>query len=121
LRPGRFDRMILVPPPDEDARLSILGVHTKDMPLGGSIDLKEIAKETEGYSGADLESICREAGMIALRENMNAKEVKLKHFKDSMEFVKSSLLKEDIKIYKKFMEKAKTNRQEIPKGISYMG
>ncbi len=69
LRPGRFDKLVYVPAPDETARLAILQVHTKKMPLAKDVDLKAIAKKAEGYSGADLEGLVREAGMIALREN----------------------------------------------------
>jgi transitional endoplasmic reticulum ATPase len=68
LRPGRIDRLILVSAPDERARLEILKVHTRRMPLDQDVDLEELASLTEGYSGSDLESVCREAGMLALRE-----------------------------------------------------
>ncbi|MGC9097128.1 MAG: ATP-binding protein, partial [Infirmifilum sp.] len=54
LRPGRFDRLIYVPPPDEKARLEIFKVHTKRMPLAEDVDLAELAKRTEGYTGADI-------------------------------------------------------------------
>ena len=74
LRPGRIDRQILVPAPNEQARLEILKIHTAEMPLKG-VDLKDLAKKTEEYSGADIEALCREAAMNALRENMKAKEV----------------------------------------------
>jgi len=121
LRPGRFDRLILVPPPDKEARLSIFKVHTKHMPLAKDVDLEKLAEETEGYSGADIEAVCREAGLFALRESMDAKEVKAKHFKKALSIVKPSLSKNDIKTYEKFMEGYKTSRQEIPKQISYMG
>jgi len=68
LRPGRIDRLILVSAPDEGARLEILKIHTRSMPLDSDVDLEELAALTENYSGSDLESICREAGMLALRE-----------------------------------------------------
>src|SRR5207247_11472183 len=67
LRTGRFDRLLLVPTPHKDARLAILKVHTKGMPLEG-VDLEELAVDLDGYSGADIEGLCREAAMIALRE-----------------------------------------------------
>ena len=60
LRPGRIDRLIYVPPPDVDARLQILKVHTRASPLGEDVDLEEIALTTESFSGADLENLCRE-------------------------------------------------------------
>ena len=67
LRPGRFDRIIEVPPPDEKGRLEILKIHTRKMNLK-DVDLAEIAKITEGCVGADLKAICTEAGMNAIRE-----------------------------------------------------
>jgi len=83
LRPGRFDRQILVPAPDLESRLEILKIQTKSMPLK-DVDLKKIAAETEGYSGADLESLVREAALDAMRENMKAKEVRKVHFEEGL-------------------------------------
>ncbi|PIN96247.1 AAA family ATPase [Candidatus Micrarchaeota archaeon CG10_big_fil_rev_8_21_14_0_10_60_32] len=88
LRPGRFDKLVEVPLPDEDARLQILKVQTRAMPLEKGIDLKQFAKRTEGYSGADLEAFCREAGMNALRENQAAKTVAKAHFEKAFDSVK---------------------------------
>ncbi|HLD02780.1 MAG TPA: CDC48 family AAA ATPase, partial [Candidatus Nanoarchaeia archaeon] len=80
LRPGRFDRIILTPTPDEKGRMEILKVHTKGMPLSKNIKLEEIGKKMEGYVGADIEGVCRESAIFALRENKDAKEISLKHF-----------------------------------------
>jgi transitional endoplasmic reticulum ATPase len=121
LRPGRFDRVIVVQAPDEGARLQIFGVHTKNMPLTKDISLEKMAKETEGYSGADLDAICREAAIIALREDINSKEVSAQHFKKAMAIVKPSLKKTDIEVYNKFVDNVKTARAEIPKDIPYFG
>lgn len=121
LRPGRFDRIIVVPAPDKEARLQVIKVHTKNMPITKDVSIDKIAEETEGYSGADIESICREAAIIALREDIKAKEVTAKHFKRAMELVKPSLKKSDIEIYNKFQESVKTARAEIPKEINYLG
>ncbi|WP_255190611.1 CDC48 family AAA ATPase [Natronobeatus ordinarius] len=68
LRPGRFDRHLHVPVPDEDARTAILEVHTAAKPLADDVDLERLARRTEGYVGADLESICREAATMAVEE-----------------------------------------------------
>ena len=57
LRPGRFDRIILVPPPDKPARIEILKVHTREMPLGDNVKLDDLADSTAGYSGADLANL----------------------------------------------------------------
>jgi len=68
LRPGRFDRLIHFPMPDEKARVTIFKIHTKNMSLAEDVDLGEIAKTTEGATGADIKAICTEAGMFAIRE-----------------------------------------------------
>ncbi|WP_456471784.1 CDC48 family AAA ATPase [Methanocaldococcus sp.] len=70
LRPGRLDRVILVPVPDEKARLDIFKIHTRGMNLDEDVSLEELAKMTEGYTGADIEAICREAAMLAVREGI---------------------------------------------------
>ncbi|MGZ7069807.1 MAG: ATP-binding protein, partial [Methanobacterium sp.] len=89
IRAGRFDRHIKVEEPDADARLKIFSVHTKDMPLAADVDLDYLAKNTEGYSGADIESVCREAVMLTLRGNIDAEEVEMKYFKKAMKKVKT--------------------------------
>ncbi|MFA5331815.1 MAG: proteasome-activating nucleotidase [Methanoregula sp.] len=67
LRPGRFDRIIEIPLPDEGGRLSILNVHSRGLTLDESVNLKQVAALTEGKNGADLRAICMEAGMFAIR------------------------------------------------------
>ncbi len=104
LRPGRFDRIIYVPPPDKKARLEILKVHTRKMPLAPDVNLQEIAELTEGYTGADLAALCREAAMTALREYGKPGEVKMEHFKKAMEKVKPSVSREDYQRYQKIRE-----------------
>ncbi|MEM2713700.1 MAG: AAA family ATPase, partial [Candidatus Pacearchaeota archaeon] len=118
LRPGRFDKLIFIGPPDEASRLEILKIHTKDMPLAKNVDLAALAKLTENYSGADLAAICKEAGLAALRENMNAKEVKLKHFQEAMKKIKPSITKEEAARYKNIEKKI---RESESKGVSYTG
>ncbi len=88
MRPGRFDRHIQVKEPDEEARLAIFKVHTKDMPLAEDVNLKKLAKNTEGYVGADIESVCREAAMLTLRDNLEASEIPNKYFKEAIDKVK---------------------------------
>jgi transitional endoplasmic reticulum ATPase len=72
LRPGRFDMLVALPPPDREARLAILRVHTRSMPLKRDVDLARIAAASEGLTGADLESLCRRAAMGAAREGLAA-------------------------------------------------
>ena len=69
LRPGRFDRRIVVPRPDVKGRLGILKVHTKKIPLGPNVDLDVVARGTPGFSGADLENLVNEAALLAARED----------------------------------------------------
>jgi transitional endoplasmic reticulum ATPase len=88
MRPGRFDRHIKVDTPDEDSRLKIFKVHTKDMPLASDVNLEKLAKHSEGYVGADIEAVCREAAMLTLRNNIDADEVNMKAFNEAMEKVK---------------------------------
>ncbi|OIO40060.1 ATPase [Candidatus Pacearchaeota archaeon CG1_02_30_18] len=176
LRPGRFDRILLVNAPTQEGREQIFKVHTKEMPLflskdeikkmdelykndkvdkiisnmasgkpvsepeikdldkkvnkvdfKGLSDKKKLchylAKETEGFTGADIEALVREAAMVALRENMESKEVKKKHFDEALKKTKPSLTKQSIEIYKKmeeqFLNSAKTAVGE--KGGNYFG
>ncbi len=88
MRPGRFDRHIKVDTPSEEARLAIFEVHTKDMPLANDVDLKKLAKMTDGYVGADIEAVCREAAMLTLRNDMESSEIQNKYFKEAIEKVK---------------------------------
>ncbi len=102
LRPGRFDRIIELPPPDLKTRIEIFKVHTKRMPLDKSVDLEELAKKTENYTGADIEGICREAGMEAIR-SASAK-VTMHHFENSMKTLKPTVTGTRIEKMKKFTD-----------------
>ena len=86
LRPGRFDRLIEIPLPDRDARLQILKIHSRRMRLG-SVDMEEIALTTEKATGAELEAVCREAGMMAVRRD--AVSVEMSDFTDAVRKVKN--------------------------------
>lgn len=111
LRPGRFDKLLSVPSPDRDARLEILKIHTRDMPLTKNVDLEELADTTDGYSGADIEALCREAAMLALREDMEAKKVHKRHFSEAMETIRASLTPDVEKYYERISG-------ELGKGVS---
>ncbi len=101
LRPGRFDRLALVPVPDAAARTSILAINTRDMPLDG-VDLDVIVARTEGFVGADLEALCREAALIAMREAKDADKVKMKHFEAALKVIRPSSSKDVMKWYEDF-------------------
>lgn len=111
LRPGRFDRLIFVEAPDLDARLKILEVHTESMPLADEVSLKRIAQLSEGYSGADLENVCREAGMEAIREKMeNLEKIEKKHFEFALSKIKSTLPKSVIEKYENMAKQITESR-----------
>jgi len=91
MRPGRFDRIILVPVPDKKTRKQVFSVHTKGMPLAKDVDMTELVEKTEGYVGADIESVCREAAILALREDIKSATISMKYFKLALDKVKPSV------------------------------
>jgi transitional endoplasmic reticulum ATPase len=103
LRPGRFDRLIYVPEPDEKSRLQIFKIYMKGMPLNKDIDVNQLATITKYYSGADIESLCREAAMHALRSDINSKEVTMKDFQEAIKEVGPSVTPDMEKWYKSFI------------------
>jgi cell division protease FtsH len=86
MRPGRFDRRVIVPRPDLNGRLGILKVHTKKTPLSNDVDLQVIARGTPGFSGADLENLVNEAALAAARENKESLD------RDNFEFAKDKVM-----------------------------
>ncbi|MFH1774690.1 MAG: CDC48 family AAA ATPase [Methanobacteriota archaeon] len=122
LRPGRFDKLLLVPAPDEEARLEIFKVHTKNMPLDESVDLNKLVKQTNSYAGADIEGLCREAAMLAIRESLvggdlETKKVGMEHFAEAMKKIRPSVTKEVALSYEGFLRRCET--KELEK-LSYM-
>jgi transitional endoplasmic reticulum ATPase len=121
LRPGRFDKLLLVPVPDEKSRLKVLQVHTKNMPLEG-VDLVGLAKRLDGYVGADIESLCREAALIALRENKAASKVKAEHFEKALTVTRPSTDAETTKFYEsqsRDMKTAMSKKSKDDYGLGY--
>jgi transitional endoplasmic reticulum ATPase len=104
LRPGRFDRLIYVPEPDKDSRLEIFKLYTAKMPLAADVDLNQLVVLTKKYSGADIEALCREAGLNALRRDMNAKEVTASDFKKATEKIGPSIMHNMESWYMSFMK-----------------
>jgi transitional endoplasmic reticulum ATPase len=93
LRPGRFDQLIYVPPPDQETRLSILKIKASTLPLADDVSLADIAQSlTLGYSGADIENLCREAAMLALRRSVTDSIVMTSDFECAAKTVPASLL-----------------------------
>lgn len=116
MRPGRFDRLIDVPAPDSKALTQIFKIHARDMPLSKDVDLQEIAVKAKGYSGADVEALCREAAMNALRESIDSKEVTRKDFDEAMETIKPSINEKMEEYYSQFSERSRKERV-IPTAI----
>jgi transitional endoplasmic reticulum ATPase len=111
LRPGRFDRRVYVPPPDFEARRKILGIKTEEMPLDDSVSLDDISKSMDGYSGADIDSLVREAGLNALRRDPEADSVITQDFDSAMNEIAPSITPEMVNWYEnskqRFREQSK--------------
>jgi transitional endoplasmic reticulum ATPase len=107
LRPGRFDRLIYTPEPDEKSRLQIFKIYTKGMPLAKDVDLVQLSVLTKNYSGADIEALCREAAMHALRKDLNVKEVMMKDFDEAIKKSGPSVTSDMEKWYKSFMQQVR--------------
>jgi transitional endoplasmic reticulum ATPase len=117
LRPGRIERHIYIPPPDKEGRKEIFKIHLRGKPIEDEGIIDWLADKTEGYTGADIEAVCREAGMLAIREAVKpgmtkeeakaiAEKVKIKkkHFEKALEKIKPSLTKDDLRRYEEIKE-----------------
>ncbi|TMI32240.1 CDC48 family AAA ATPase, partial [Candidatus Bathyarchaeota archaeon] len=129
LRPGRFDRMLLVPPPDLEARKQIFRIHTKKTPLADDVKLDELARKTEGYTGADIASICNTAVMLSIKEHIGkakdpedakkrAKGLKVakRHYDEAMQKVKP-ISSQELRMYERFSQQfadTKASIQKVP-------
>jgi transitional endoplasmic reticulum ATPase len=136
LRPGRFDRLLYVPPPDRDSRVQILKIHIKKKPLDEAVDIEKLADQTDGYTGADIASLSSAAVMLALREHVSKykdpKEaekhkdelkIQMKHFEDAMKKIRP-LSTQELNMYKIIAEQfgkpeiaSKTKGPELQKGF----
>lgn len=103
-----------MPPPDLEARLEILQVHTRKMRLGDDVDLRKIAEETELFTGAELEGLCRESGTVSLRENIAATAVFNRHFQTAKSSLKPALTIEEVKNYSSFKKPKRSQSKPIP-------
>jgi len=107
LRPGRFDRLIYVPEPDEKSRIQIFKIYIKDMPLAENVDPANLAAIAKNYSGADIAAFCREAAMYALRKDVNTKEVTMEDFEEARKRIGPSITPDMEKWYKSFFQQAR--------------
>jgi transitional endoplasmic reticulum ATPase len=102
-RPGRIDRSIQVEIPDQESRKQIFEVHTESTPLADDVDLEDLASQTENYVGSDIESVCREAGINAMRNNRD--EVKSSDFEHAIDNVNPTATEDNREQYRRVMEK----------------
>jgi transitional endoplasmic reticulum ATPase len=107
LRSGRFDRLVMIGQPDQEGRERILEIHTQDTPLAPDVTLREIAEITDGYVGSDLEGIAREAAIEALRDDDDAEEVEMKHFRRALESVRPTINDDILAYYEEVEEQFK--------------
>lgn len=102
MRPGRFDKLIHIPAPDCDYRLQILKFLLKNMPIAADVNVEEIARRTNFFSGADLENLCNEAAMCAATRDFNCDTITAEDFEDCLTFLAPSLSEKKIEFYEKF-------------------
>ncbi|MBC7129482.1 MAG: CDC48 family AAA ATPase [Thermoplasmatales archaeon] len=110
LRPGRFDRLIYIPPPDKEARKEILKIHLREKPVDSDVSIDELVEKMEGYTGADIAGVCNEAVMSAIRDyikngNKKIEELKIckRHFEEAMKNIKP-IPKEEMEKYIRIAE-----------------
>ncbi|CAN5756344.1 CDC48 family AAA ATPase [soil metagenome] len=118
LRPGRFDDLVYVPVPEEVGRQHILRIHTRGMPLADDVDLDDIARRTDGYTGADLEDVVRRAGLQALREDLEIEFVGMRFFEDALKETHASVTPD---MDREYRDLVRTLKQESPRGPGRIG
>lgn len=120
LRSGRFDRLVMVTPTTHEGRISIFQIHTRNMPLDADVNISDLAGMTDGYVGADIEAVCREAAMLSLRENFDNEKVSLRHFTQAFEKVKPTVNEDMIDFYNRLSQKLKGGTRKT-ESSSYTG
>jgi len=120
VRSGRFDRLVLVGPPDRRGRKEIFRIHTRGMPLAEDVDFDHLADLTEGYVGSDIELVCREAAMESLREDFDDGKVRLAHFLEALKRVRPTIDESLMDYYARVAERFRGGmKKEEPR--SYIG
>ncbi|NHI91890.1 MAG: AAA family ATPase [Candidatus Lokiarchaeota archaeon] len=114
LRHGRFDRVIFIEPPGEKERLEIFKIYTKDMPLATDVDIEKLAKLSQDFVGSDVEGACQEAGMLALREDLEAEEIEMKHFEEAMKKIHPTINQEILLWYRRIGTQFKRTKPSAP-------
>jgi transitional endoplasmic reticulum ATPase len=116
LRSGRFDRMLLVGPPDRQGRHEILKIHASRTPKGEDVSLEELAELTDGYVGSDLDNLCREAAMLALREGLDR--VEMRHYREALKKVRPSVEEQMLSYYERIGERFKGGIKVEPASLA---
>jgi transitional endoplasmic reticulum ATPase len=122
IRSGRFDRLVFVGPPGKAGRIGIFDIHLKNLKekhLSQDVNIDELADLTENYVGSDIESLCREAVMLALRENLDTDIVEMRHFNEALKKVRPALADDMVEYYQKLQEQFKGGTKQEQK--SYIG
>lgn len=119
IRSGRFDRLVFVGPSGRAGRVEIFKIHLKNVPLADDVSVEELADLTDNYVGADIEALCREAVMLALRENFDADKVEMRHFRDSLKKVRPALVEGMVEYYEKLKVQFQGGAKQEQK--SYIG
>ena len=114
LRHGRFDRVIFIEPPKEKERLEIFKVYIKDMPLADDVDIEKLARLSQDFVGSDIEGACQEAGMLALREDLEAEKISMKHFEEAMKKIHPTINQEIISWYRRIGTQFKRTKPSAP-------
>ncbi len=113
LRPGRFDELVYVGVPNQEGRRRILGIQTQKMPLADDVDLDAIARQTERFTGADLEDVVRRAGLVALRRSLQSTAVTMADFESALTESRASVTPEMEKDYEKIAAQLKQDAAAI--------
>jgi transitional endoplasmic reticulum ATPase len=120
LRPGRFDELIYVGPPDTAGRRRILAIHTSEMPLADDVDLESIAQRTERFTGADLEDLVRRAGLTALRRGLDEPKVTMADFNVALDETRASVTPEMLDDYAQIEKTLKSDAVRPVGGIGFV-
>ncbi|CAN8032556.1 unnamed protein product [Ixodes persulcatus] len=114
MRPGRLDSIVYVPLPDLDTRREILRINLSKRPLGDGVSLDDLARRTEGYSGAEVVAVCQEAALIALEEDIEARHITALHLEAALQLVRPRISQETVRYYESYWASTGKGRHSRP-------
>ncbi|WP_265569743.1 CDC48 family AAA ATPase [Sphingomicrobium nitratireducens] len=120
LRPGRFDELVYVGPPDTAGRRRILAIHTEKMPLAKDVDLEALAQRTERFTGADLEDLVRRAGLTALHRGAKEPRVTMADFEEALKETRASVTEQMLEEYEQIQDTLKADALKPKGGIGFV-